>query len=360
MALSQKVSVEDERFHPGSADPWWNESSFITFRVPERDLLGILYFYFRPNQKMAMGGPIIFDRTGDGLSDCLHCGWTWHMPMPDDAEMFDFRLENGFEVQTIEPQRSYRHVYDDPECGFDLTFVAAREPYYLTSADDDGVAGMEGFLTHSEEVLAGHYEQYGRMNGTLTLRGETINVVDSAVLRDRSWGPRPILPQMRRPRGAYLFGMGSDENAFQVFSLSELPYENDPVYGTTERVVGGFYVKDGEVGDIVSGWRRCIARGIDGRPIREVIEAVDHLGRKLEAEGRVSSLLKWQGGYGDYLGWWCCEQWDFDGHSGAPGELQEYLIARHYRALMAREATEPTAAVSGMNAETEPAMRGMS
>lgn len=54
MPWSNDAALSDEGFHPRTDDPWWNESSFITFRIPERRLFGIIYFYFRPNQNTAM------------------------------------------------------------------------------------------------------------------------------------------------------------------------------------------------------------------------------------------------------------------------------------------------------------------
>ena len=120
----------DERFHPGSDDPWWNESSFITFRVPERNLMGMHYHYFRPNQNTVMGGPFIWDDSAADMSTCLFTGWDWHQPIPEGANMFDFQLESSFEIRTIEPQREYRYRYEGLECSFDAVYTAAREPYY--------------------------------------------------------------------------------------------------------------------------------------------------------------------------------------------------------------------------------------
>ena len=47
----------DDRFHPpGSDDPYWTETCWFTFAVPERRLSGQLYPFFRPNQRVAAGG----------------------------------------------------------------------------------------------------------------------------------------------------------------------------------------------------------------------------------------------------------------------------------------------------------------
>jgi hypothetical protein len=43
MVWSAEINPDDDKFHPRTNDPWWNEASYITFRVPERDLMGLLY-----------------------------------------------------------------------------------------------------------------------------------------------------------------------------------------------------------------------------------------------------------------------------------------------------------------------------
>jgi hypothetical protein len=47
----------DDRFHPpGSNDPYWTETCWLTFAVPSLRLSGQLYPFFRPNQRVAAGG----------------------------------------------------------------------------------------------------------------------------------------------------------------------------------------------------------------------------------------------------------------------------------------------------------------
>jgi len=345
MAWSQDVNPLDDKFHPRNDDPWWNESSFITFRVPERKLMGLLYFYFRPNQNHVMAGPMIWDDTGDEFSTCLHTGWDWHMPIPQGADMFDFTLENSFAIETIEPLVSYRHTYDAPGCSFDLTYTADREPYYMKMADGEVNTGMADFIQEVKEpVPTGHYEQYGLMNGTLVVNGETVDVVDAAVLRDRSWGPRKTIQPMNKWRGSYCFARGSAHNAFNLFSLNQTPWEQDPIEGTTEKVVSGFYVRDGVEGSLVDGTHRA-ERGPDGRPLRQIIDAVDHLGRELHAESELVSFVKWHSLYGDYMAFWCYSDWTFDGHTRAPGEVQDYFMCRHYSKWMRQKRGSLTAVV---------------
>jgi hypothetical protein len=330
MAWSNTVSPEDERLHSRNADPWWNESSFTTFRVPERKLFGILYHYMRPNQNTVMAGPWFVDPSGDEMSTCLYNGFDWHMSLPDGADMFDFTLENSYSVQTLTPQMSYRHTYSAPGCQFDLTYHADRPPVAMQSAGERVNVGMRDFVQDVAAKHTGHYEQTGVMEGVLEIEGERIVLTDAAVIKDRTWGPRRILIGQRKPRGSYTFARADRDNSFQAFAMSAEPWERDPLVGAADPVAHGFYVKDGVLGHLVSGTRTVLERHRDGRPVRECIDAVDEHGRRLYATGEVVSLLKWHSPYGGVMTYWCYENWTFDGHDDAPGELQDWMMGRQF------------------------------
>jgi hypothetical protein len=324
MSWTESVDPHDDLFHQTDADPYWNESTFISFHLPERNLLGLVYYYFRPNQGTCFGGPILWDHTGDRLSSCLYNAWDWHMPIPEGAEMFDVRLPNGLVVETVELLNGYRHRYQSPDCEFDLTYTATMPPHYMRKHAEGVNPGMSDFVKVSQ-TPTGHYEQVGLMNGTLTVRGETIAVADSPTLRDRTWGPRPLRSGVNQLRGGYSYAQAPDGTAFHVFSVSPHPAAEDPLENTIEQVTSGFYLKDGTVGHVGSGTRRILGRGDDGRPMVEVIDAVDEHGRELHAEGTMRAWLQWPGLYGPMVMWWCLETFTFDGHVDVAGEQQEFL-----------------------------------
>lgn len=349
MAWTTKIDPRDERFHPRTDDPWWNESSFISFRVPERNLMGMLYHYFRPNQNTFMGGPFIWDDTGADMSTCLFTGWDWHLPIPDGADMFDFKVESSFEIRTIDPQKQYRYLYDGRECRLDLVYTAAREPYYQRAKEGTANqvrAGMSDLVADAGEVTTGHYEQYGTMTGWLDVYGERVPVNDAVCLKDRSWGPRRVLIPMEKARVGYASAMISSEHAFHVWSVSDRPWDDDPLVDTEEPFTSGYYVRDGKLGELFSGVRKCLERGEDGRPVREVIEGKDSLGRELYAEGESTGcVLRWPGCYGDYMVFICLMRYRIDGHTDVPGEIQDYMSFRTYRRFMAEHRNTTTAIV---------------
>ena len=47
----------DDEFHtPTSDDPYWTETCWFTFHIPERRISGQLYPYFSPNQGTCAAG----------------------------------------------------------------------------------------------------------------------------------------------------------------------------------------------------------------------------------------------------------------------------------------------------------------
>ena len=350
MAWTTKVDPIDEKFHPRTDDPWWGESSFITFRVPERNLMGMLYHYFRPNQNTFMGGPFIWDDSAADMSTCLFTGWDWHMPIPEGADMFDHRMESSFECRTIEPLKRYRYLYDGLECQYDLAYTAAREPYYqhqVEGSKSDVRDGMADLVADVEgDVTTGHYEQYGLMSGTLDIHGERVELSDCVCLKDRSWGPRRVIIPMQKKRVGYCSAMESADHAFHIWSISHKPWDDDPLEGTTEDIVSGYYVKDGQLGEVLSGTRRCLERGEDGRPVRELVEATDTLGRELYAEGESTEcVLRWPGCYGDYMVFIVQMKYNLGDATDVPGEVQDYMEFRTYRRFMAEHRNLTTAIV---------------
>ena len=66
MGWTDQIDVADEHFHPKSDDPYWSENTLLGFTVPERNMCGFIYYYFRPNMNLVVAGPAIWDNTRRG------------------------------------------------------------------------------------------------------------------------------------------------------------------------------------------------------------------------------------------------------------------------------------------------------
>jgi hypothetical protein len=327
MGWTDTLDVADEYLHKASGDPYWSENSLLSFNAPERNLCGFIYFYFRPNMNLVVAGPAIWDHTGEDVYNCLYYGWDQHLTIPPDAEMFDFELSNSLTCKMIKPQQEYRLGYNRHGVKFDLTWTALAEPHYMKLAKGGDVdPGIKNWVANEEEFSVGHYEQSGRMQGTVDIRGDVIDI-DSGALRDRGWGPR--YADIADPlRAGWPYCFVSTDSAWHLYPTQALPLEEDPIEGTTETATTGFYIRDGIKAQIIEGTRRA-ERGRDGRVLTQVVDCVDELGRELHAVGETVTWLKWPIN-SDILNWWCMVKWEYDGHV-AYGDDQDFMTFRHYR-----------------------------
>jgi hypothetical protein len=259
----------DDEFHaPTSADPYWTETCWFTFAVPERRLSGQLYPFFRRNQGVAAGGAYFWDASGDSLHTCRYAKNFWHLPLAEDARLSDLALANGLRVRCLEPLAKYALGYDDPDEGalrVALTFTAVARPNYLGH---------------------GHLDQPGRYQGEIVLDGETIRV-DSFGFRDRSWGVRPQfgpgLAGSPARRGGYSYATASERDAFHTITLD---------FGQGCISIHGYLLQDGVWSRLAAGRREVLERdAATGAPLRVAIEGTDELGRALTAEGRCLNKL---------------------------------------------------------------------
>jgi hypothetical protein len=321
------IRPEDDQLHPRNDDPFWNESGWFSFSVPERKINACMYFFHRPNMKLSGGGPILFDPSGEDNYTCLYYDWDQMQPMPEGADMYHFQLHNGSYMEPIVLQKSYRLGYKNHGCEIELTWEAFTEPHEMVRIDGGINPSFPGWWADAGGQLStGHFEQCGRMTGTVELNGETLEI-DCYSLRDHTWGPRHLRPV----RLAYPWAIASETSAFLAPARSEYPVEDDPFYGTTEQVTAGFYIKDGIKSGLAAGERRIVHRGNDGRPLREIIDATDELGRHLYAEGKAHNLLRWtyyNGGFDMYS----LATWEFDGQT-AWGEMNDYYTFAMQRRL---------------------------
>lgn len=299
----------DDRFHPRTSDdPYWTETCWFTFAVPERKLSGQLYPFFRPNQRVTSGACFLWDTQGSQPWNSLYGKNFWHLPMPEGQDLSDIELPNGIRYRCLEPLSKYEIHYldpDDQEVEIDLRFSAICPPNYLGES---------------------HLDQPGRYTGTIRLRDDVIPV-DAFGFRDRSWGVRDQfgvdLAHSGAPRGGYSYGTQDEENAFHAITME---------YGGECVVIHGYHLRDGEYSKLASGKRAVLERekGL-GCPTRVRLEGVDELGRELVAEGECLNRI------GVHLNpnlftWNCLTDWQFGGARGFGEDHDNWSAkaARHF------------------------------
>ena len=281
----------DDRFHPATgSDPFWTETCWFTFAVPERRLSGQLYPFFRPNQGVTSCGVFFWDDTGHELWSCRYAKNLWHLPLPPDADLADLTLESGLSYRCLEPLTQYALRYVDADDGrleVDLRFDAIAVPNYLAGS---------------------HLDQPGRYTGQVMLDGERFEV-DAYGFRDRSWGVRSqigdTLSNSGAPRGGYSYATRSPESGFHAITMA---FQNDEAIP-----IHGYLLRDGEYAKLVpgKGGREVLERATGDAPTRVRLSGEDERGRRFEAEGRCVNKL------GVHLNpnlfsWNCLTQWSWE------------------------------------------------
>jgi hypothetical protein len=261
--IPPSISNRDDSFHfEEMSDRWWiTETAWFSFAKPEIGLGGWLYSMFRPNIGTVAGGCWIWDASAHLPWEVPYSTNYTALRIPEGQDLTDITLPTGVSMKMIEPLTRYKlGVEDEGRLSLDLEYTAVMPPRPLAKPGS------------SFQKLS-HFDQFGRVRGTIVLNGETIEI-DSLSMRDRSWGPRP---EHRPGRSAYITGMASPSNAFLAVTKW-----NDSDYA----IAYGFHIKEGVTADIVSG-RRWVERDEKEGWVNTIrIEAKDDLGRELHAEGR--------------------------------------------------------------------------
>jgi hypothetical protein len=256
----------DDEFHPPTTDdPFWSETCWFTFTVPDRRLSGQLYPFFLPNQGVVSAAVYFWDDRGAELWNCRYAKNFWHLPMPQQP-LSDISLANGIRYRCVDPLHRYAIGFDDPDADdlhVEVTFTSVGPPNPLG---------------------AGHLDQPGRYQGRIVLDGETIEV-DSFGFRDRSWGPRsPFGDSLHgATTGGYSYATASPDHAFHAITMD---------HGSGCAGIHGYVVRDGARSRLASALRTVTRRDPDtGFPRQVTLDITDEEGRELHAEGTTLNQL---------------------------------------------------------------------
>lgn len=271
-----RFTPADDSVHEAGSKADWTETTWWSFFVPERSLGGWLYVQMRPNLGTCAGGAFVYDPTAWLPWELPYCAYQHHQPLPEPLDLTDVTFRNGVSVRCLEPGMRYELGYgfrDETDFTAELEFEGLTPPV-------PHLAGAPPFTGSS------HYDQHGRVRGTLGLRGERIEV-DSYAVRDRSWGRRPELLG-RRPRLSYWFATSpTGDEAFLAFCQTA---SSDPL-GEVEHVTSGYLLRGGVLRRLARGERRTRRDPSTGGVASIQLEASDVDGRSLHVEGHAVSRM---------------------------------------------------------------------
>lgn len=304
-----------DRFGPRDGNPYWNESVWFSYSIPEQRMHGMIQYYFRPNMGMLNGGPCLWDASGTNQWDCLYYNWSHLQALPQGVEKFDMQARNSLKVKVLEPLQRYKIDYSKDGFELDLEWTAAGPMHELKTGD----AGQQATAKF-------HIEQPGRMRGTIRRHGQEWSV-DCHSMRDTSYGAREY---ESLARGGYFWGI-ADNSSFHALCMGG---------GKEAKCIGGYIMKDGEMASLVSGKRTVLEFGKLG-PRKVLFEGTDTLGRTMRATGTIEEGLKFTG-YTDHTVIWSLAEWDWDGVTHW-GDNQEFCPDDFFRRIARGEVSVETA-----------------
>jgi len=270
----RSIKPDDELLHPDSfaqiKDDSATETQYFGFSIPEHRIHSIMYVYWHPNLKVVSGGLFVAQGIKPTIVHAELCDFRTFMS--DQAlrnDLHDYRLDNGYGVKILDPNRRFHITYDAPAQQNSVDLIA--------EAILPGVMFADG----------NHFEQTMKMRGKLKLRGREY-AVDSYSVRDRSWGkPRPEAISSMPPM-SWMVGTFNDGFSFNCTTFDQSSH-NPLLKGQLEMpdnrsLNGGWVWRDGKLGRIVTADKR-VARGPGG-----LVAASAEL-RFIDEHGRAFNML---------------------------------------------------------------------
>lgn len=333
---------EDDCYHPLSDDPYETETNWWSWNVPERGIGGWIHTPYYPNRKTMTSRIFCWDPSGWDQARMAYYRKVEEAAMPDNPDLRDITFPGiGYSLKMLEPGMKYHLFYEDKDrdFGLDFVFTGAHPPRRFEP-------GEPPFINTP------HYDQLGKVEGTLRLRGEDIRL-DCWSVRDRTWGPRggpyaqsrkqsyatdldrvrdpggPRWREIERERGRgriqYIFGHADGESGFLGFVRSQ-----DGTADGWSPMNGGYLLRDGVYGDLdgAKSRMRAFRDPATGWCSHMQVELADREGRTMEIEGFAVSRMS-EAGYGTNQ----LFRWDFDGKVGW-GEDQDVWNPRHFLRML--------------------------
>lgn len=324
------IKPEDADFHtPTSDDPTWAETNFFGFYIPEVPLNVGVYALFRPNVGVVISTVAMNSRFVDKPWEADYWDPQHHLPIPQPANLRDYKLNNGLKVTSPEPNRVWDVEFDNGKnVSMHFRYTALGDAFDISDPDQDPiVAAQQGLETFAwGEAYKGHFDQTGHYEGELTFNGTTypINCVSTM---DHSWGLRA---EHQDHNMSWLHAHFSKDLA--IHAIFDFDHTGGPDAVTDAPVVHGYVLDHGEVFGLASGHSRTVREGYYAKSVE--IEVVDSAGRTWKLSGAGRTSFPWQAGPGtvgfNVLAEWRC------GELRGWGEIQDFVGPQNLTAMYTR------------------------
>lgn len=270
------ITAQDAEFHERDTSiDHWAETRYITFSIPEEQMMCEIYVLSRPNIGVITSDIMIQKGIGRHAYQADFHDPQVHLRCP--ASFTKFRLNNGLSVECIRAPYDYHYSYqhNGGSCSFELDFTAVGEPFDCHDPQQNPLLGDETFSGLGDQWLNGHYDVLGHVTGTLELRGKTYKV-DSYDGADHSWGPR--LEEGKRAIGWTAVSFGED---YGMHLVTAADIRHGQIH--YDKLRFGFVVEDGQTYGLTDA--KIEATHIDLLGVNNHIVATDVRGKVHEFYG---------------------------------------------------------------------------
>lgn len=164
------ITEKDEGRHPAEPGDLWNESYYFNFYDSKSKIGGFTRIGLQENLNKSNAFCMLFNDGRPAFN-------RFQLDLPyTEAGMDQGLTVGGLTYRVIEPLKTFHVGFWNGETELDLTWEAWHP-----------VAHVE----LPKKTASAHYEQGGRVTGTVTLRGEKISFQGTG-FRDHSWGMRDM------------------------------------------------------------------------------------------------------------------------------------------------------------------------
>lgn len=319
---------EDDLLHPsanaGIDGDTLTETQYFGFNIPEERIHGLAYMWYHPNLKVVTGGLMVW-RGVKRMAIAAEL-FDFRAFMSDKAlaqDLHEFRLDNGYGVKILEPNKRFHLTYSDEARGNAIDLIS--EAVTPVAMFGDGK----------------HFEQGMKVRGTLRLRGAEYQV-DCYNVRDRSWGklrPETIMPI---PPVSWTTGCFGDDLVFNC-NMMDHAGSNPQVGGAFEMPAekalnGGWIWKDGAL-KLVTAARKLVRRDdVTFAPQTIELHLTTEDGEETVARGELVASCPWAT-WPNMMANISLIRWEIDGRVGY-GDAQDVLWADFVNAV-GQTALEP-------------------
>jgi hypothetical protein len=253
--MDDVLTPEDDNFHRPDEHWWWHETCFFYFAVHERKIGCWLYNYIRPNIGVSGGGCWVWDDKAFFHMEAPYFACYAALQLPEQRDLRDFRFPSGVGVKVLEPLQKYHLTYVDREwIDVDVIWDAVQKPWVRAVGDPP---------------VPLHWEQFGRVTGTLTVHGDEMDV-DVLAMRDRTWSPRG---ERWKDGGGSAYASAAVSGDLNFLA-------------TGGEQVRGFFTSDGERRAIASGTRVSERHPEHGYVTRIELDGTDTAGASAACDRR--------------------------------------------------------------------------